>query len=159
MHTYDLQANCWFGVELFGLKSSTCLTHLVLLPVVRSVFSFGAPDPETGVGPVSSEVYRLSPLITFLSFSSLRHQVESLSQIINLSFDSQSEGVGRAIRKVDALIKRIEVVEQEIQGLRLANQHLTKQIQMLQQNQNGKRNDNEDLDDEEEADFQVNDDG
>ncbi|CDJ60822.1 hypothetical protein EMWEY_00035120, partial [Eimeria maxima] len=157
MHTYDLQANCWFSVELCGMKSTTCLTHLVLISPTRTVFSFGAHDPETGVGPVSSDVYRMSPLITYVSFAALRNQVESMSEVINLSFDSQSEGVGRAIRKVDALMKRLETVEKEIEGLRNANEYLTRQLEAVQ-GSHQKRMDGEDEDDEEEADFQVNDD-
>ena len=129
MHTYDLQANCWFSVEMCGVKSNTCLTHLVLIHPTRTVFSFGAQDTDTGSGPVSSDVYRLSPLITYVSFAALRNQVEAMSEIINLSFDSQSEGVGRAIRKVDALMKRLDTVEKEIEGLRTANEYLTRQLE------------------------------
>lgn len=143
MHTYDLQANCWFSVELCGMKSSTCLTHLVLISPTRTVFSFGAHDPETGVGPVSSDVYRMSPLITYVSFAALRNQVESMSEVINLSFDSQSEGVGRAIRKVDALMKRLETVEKEIEGLRTANEYLTRQLEAVQGSSYPKRVDRE----------------
>ncbi|XP_026192098.1 uncharacterized protein LOC34619265 [Cyclospora cayetanensis] len=132
MYTYDLQANCWFTLEMCGMKSNTCLMHLVLHVPTRTVFSFGAQDTETGTGPVSSDVYRLSPLITYVSFASLRNQVESMNEVINLSFDSQSEGVGRAIRKVDALMKRLETVEREIEGLRTANEYLTKQLEAAQ---------------------------
>ncbi|KAL8426635.1 hypothetical protein Efla_005892 [Eimeria flavescens] len=128
MHTYDLQANCWFSVEMCGVKSNTCLTHLVMTPSTRTVYSFGAQDIETGSGPASSDVYRLSPLITYVSFAALRNQVDSMSELINLSFDSQSEGVGRAIRKVDALMKRLETVEKEVEGLRRANEHLSRQL-------------------------------
>ncbi|KAL8431735.1 hypothetical protein ACSSS7_005061 [Eimeria intestinalis] len=131
MHTYDLQANCWFSVEMCGVKSNTCLTHLVMTPPTRTVFSFGAQDIETGSGPVSSDVYRLSPLITYVSFAALRNQVESMSEVINLTFDSQSEGVGRAIRKVDALMKRLETVEKEVEGLRTANAHLSRQLEAV----------------------------
>lgn len=127
-HAYDLQANCWFSVEMCGMKSNACLTHLVMLSSTRTIFSFGAQDIDTGTGPVSSDVYRMSPLITYVSFAALRNQVESMSEIINLSFDSQSEGVGRAIRKVDALMKRLEIVEKEIEGLRTANEYLRRQL-------------------------------
>ena len=132
MHTYDLQANCWFSIEMCGVKSNTCLTHLVMIHPTRTVFSFGAQDTETGTGPVSSDVYRLSPLITYVSFAALRNQVESMSEVINLSFDSQSEGVGRAIRKVDALMKRLEIVEKEVEGLRTANEFLSRQLEATQ---------------------------
>ncbi|KAL8453551.1 hypothetical protein Emag_001770 [Eimeria magna] len=125
------EANCWFSVEMCGVKSNTCLTHLVMTPPTRTVFSFGAQDIETGSGPVSSDVYRLSPLITYVSFAALRNQVESMSEVINLTFDSQSEGVGRAIRKVDALMKRLETVEKEVEGLRTANEHLSRELEAV----------------------------
>ncbi|CDJ66203.1 kelch motif domain-containing protein, putative [Eimeria necatrix] len=155
MHTYDLQANCWFSVELCGMRSTISLTHLVLISPFRTVFSFGAHDTETGVGAVSSDVYRMSPLITYVSFAALRNQVESMSEVINLSFDSQSEGVGRAIRRVDALMKRLETAEKEIEGLRTANEYLTRQLEAFQGTER-KRTNQEDEDEEEEADFQVN---
>lgn len=128
LNTYDLQANCWFSVEMCGVRSNTCLTHLVMTPATRTVFSFGAQDTELGADPVSSDVYRLSPLITYVSFVALRNQVESMSEIINASFDSQSEGVGKAIRKMDALVKRLETIEREVEGLRSANEDLSRQL-------------------------------
>ncbi|KAL8270340.1 hypothetical protein Esti_005727 [Eimeria stiedai] len=156
MHTYDLQANCWFSVEMCGMKSNTCLTHLVMTPPTRTVFSFGAQDIETSSGPVSSDVYRLSPLITYVSFAALRNQVESMREIINLTFDSHSEGVGKAIRKVDALMKRLRTVEKEVEGLRTANEHLSRQLEALRGYTDGAMTLEADNDDEE-ADLQVQD--
>lgn len=121
MHTYDLQANCWFALETHGSSpsSSLCLTNLVLVDSTRTVYSFGCRESDQGDG-ASSDVYRLSPLITYVSFSALRNQVESLSQVVNVNLDQECESIGKNARKLDSLLKKVEILEKEVKRLKAA---------------------------------------
>ncbi|PFH34518.1 kelch repeat-containing protein [Besnoitia besnoiti] len=123
MYAYDMQANCWFSVNLQSVSNPAGveLSNLTVIQSSRAVYSFGAREEGASCTEATSDVFRLSPLITFVSFSALRHQVEALDEIIRLGVEPQGEEKSMKLNQVQSALQKLR---DDVVALRTENESL-----------------------------------
>ncbi|CBZ52338.1 hypothetical protein NCLIV_021260 [Neospora caninum Liverpool] len=127
MYAYDMQANCWFSITVQSVLSSANveLSNLTVIQSTRAVYSFGAREEGTNSAVATCDVFRLSPLVTFVSFSALRHQVEALDEIVKLTGETQSADKGAKLAQMQQAISKLA---EEMAAIREENESLKKRL-------------------------------
>ncbi|KYK66432.1 kelch repeat-containing protein [Toxoplasma gondii TgCatPRC2] len=127
MYAYDMQANCWFSITVQSVLSpaNVELSNLTVIQSTRAIYSFGAREEGTNSSVATCDVFRLSPLVTFVSFSALRLQVEALDEIVKLTTETQS---AEKVAKLAQMQNAISKLTEEMAAIREENESLKKRL-------------------------------